>query len=45
MVETPEGRNVVITEPNGSRLENIDITWEDQVFFWWDEADPVVLTQ
>ena len=45
VVETPEGRNVVITEPNGSRLENIDITWEDQVFFWWDEADPVVLTQ
>ena len=45
VVETPEGRNVVVTEPNGSRLENIDITWEDQVFFWWDEADPVVLTQ
>ncbi len=45
IVETPNGRNVVITEPNGSRLENIDITWEDQVFFWWDEADPVVLTQ
>ena len=45
IVETAEGRNVVITEPNGSRLENIDITWEDRVFFWWDEADPVVLTQ
>ena len=45
IVEAASGRNVVITEPNGSRLENIDITWEDQVFFWWDEADPVVLTQ
>ena len=45
IVETAGGRNVVITEPNGSRLENIDVTWEDQVFFWWDEADPVVLTQ
>ena len=45
VVETAGGRNVVITEPNGSRLENIDITWEDRVFFWWDEADPVVLTQ
>ena len=45
VVETASGRTVVITEPNGSRLENIDITWEDQVFFWWDEADPVVLTQ
>jgi len=45
VVETASGRNVVVTEPNGSRLENIDITWEDRVFFWWDEADPVVLTQ
>jgi len=45
VVEAASGRTVVVTEPNGSRLENIDITWEDQVFFWWDEADPVVLTQ
>ena len=45
VVEMTDGRNVVITEPNGSRLENIDVTWEDQVFFWWDDADPVVLTQ
>ena len=45
VVEMSDGRTVVITEPNGSRLENIDVTWEDQVFFWWDEADPVVLTQ
>ncbi len=45
IVETPAGRKVVITEPNGSRLENLEVTWEDQVFFWWDEGDPVVLTQ
>lgn len=45
VVEMADGRNVVITEPNGSRLENIDVTWEDRVFFWWDDADPVVLTQ
>ncbi len=45
VVEMADGRTVVITEPNGSRLENIDITWEDRVYFWWDEADPVVLTQ
>jgi putrescine transport system ATP-binding protein len=45
VVEMADGRSVVITEPNGSRLENIDITWEDRVFFWWDEADPVILTQ
>jgi putrescine transport system ATP-binding protein len=45
IVEAAQGRHVIITEPNGSRLENIDITWEDRVFFWWDESDPVVLTQ
>ena len=45
IVETPAGRKVVITEPNGSRLENLEVTWDDQVFFWWDEGDPVVLTQ
>ena len=45
VVETEVGRTVAITEPNGSRLENIDITWEDRVFFWWDESDPVVLMQ
>jgi putrescine transport system ATP-binding protein len=21
----------------------LDITWEDNVFFWWDTADAVVL--
>jgi putrescine transport system ATP-binding protein len=45
VVEMADGRTVVITEANSSRLDNIDITWEDRVFFWWDEADPVVLTQ
>lgn len=45
VVEAANKRTVVITEPNGSRLDNLDITWEDRVFFWWDQADPVVLTQ
>lgn len=45
IVEMADGRTVVITEANSSRLANIDITWEDRVFFWWDEIDPVVLTQ
>lgn len=45
VVESDSGRSVTITEPNGSRLDNLDITWDDRVFFWWDEADPVVLTQ
>ena len=45
IVVTPQGTKVKITEPNGSRHELLDITWEDDVFFWWDDADPVVLTQ
>lgn len=45
VVEMADGRTVVISEPNSRRLANIDITWEDRVFFWWDEADPVILTQ
>jgi len=40
---TPQGVKVKITEPNGSRHELLDITWEDQVFFWWDDTDAVVL--
>ena len=45
IVEMSDGRRVLITEANSSRLDNIDITWEDPVFFWWDASDPVVLTQ
>jgi putrescine transport system ATP-binding protein len=40
---TPQGTKVKITEPNGSRHELLDITWEDEVFFWWDDLDAVVL--
>jgi len=40
---TPQGVRVKITEPNGSRHEMLDITWEDDVFFWWDDTDAVVL--
>jgi putrescine transport system ATP-binding protein len=43
IVVTPQGTKVKITEPNGSRHEQIDITWEDEVFFWWDDTDAVVL--
>jgi len=43
IVVTPQGTKVKITEPNGSRHELLDITWEDDVFFWWDTADAVVL--
>ena len=43
IVVTPQGTKVKITEPNGSRHEQLDITWEDDVFFWWDNTDAVVL--
>ena len=43
IVHTPQGTKVKITEPNGSRHELLDITWEDEVFFWWDDLDAVVL--
>ncbi|MDP2262369.1 MAG: polyamine ABC transporter ATP-binding protein [Hydrogenophaga sp.] len=43
IVVTPQGHKVKITEPNGSRHGLLDITWEDDVFFWWDDRDAVVL--
>ncbi len=43
IVVTPDGSKVKITEPNGSRHELLDITWEDDVFFWWDDTDGVAL--
>jgi putrescine transport system ATP-binding protein len=43
IVVTPQGTKIKITEPNGSRHELLDITWEDDVFFWWDDMDAVVL--
>jgi len=43
IVVTPQGTKVKITEPNGSRHEQLEVTWEDDVFFWWDDLDAVVL--
>ena len=43
IVVTPQGTRIKITEPNGSRHELLNITWEDDVFFWWDNTDAVVL--
>jgi putrescine transport system ATP-binding protein len=45
IVEVPGGRRVKITETNTTRHESSVITWEDEVFFWWDDIAPVVLTQ
>jgi putrescine transport system ATP-binding protein len=44
-VEMPGGRSVKITATNAMRQGSSDITWEDPVFFWWDDSAPVVLTQ
>ncbi len=43
IVVTPQGYRMKITEPNGSHLDLLDITWEDDVFFWWDDTDALVL--
>ena len=45
IVETGGGRSVKITQTNTTRDDGSDITWDDEVFFWWDDAAPVVLTQ
>ena len=45
IVEMAGGRRVKITEANQTRHANSDITWDDKVFFWWDDAAPVTLTQ
>jgi len=45
IVEMTGGRTVKITRANESRLGGSDITWNDNVFFWWDDAAPVTLTQ
>ncbi len=43
IVVAQDGSRVKITEPNGSRHDLLHITWEDMVFFWWDDTDGVAL--
>ncbi len=38
-----DGSRVRITEANSTRHDLLDITWEDEVFFWWDDEAAVVL--
>jgi len=45
LVEVQGGATVKILEANTSRYYGGDITWDDGVFFWFDETAPVVLTQ
>ena len=43
IVVASDGSRVKITEANTSRHELSDITWEDNVFFWWNDKAGVVL--
>jgi putrescine transport system ATP-binding protein len=40
---TSDGSRVKITEANTSRHELSQITWEDDIFFWWSDNVGVVL--
>ena len=43
--QSGEVSSVKITQTNTTRYDDSEITWGDPVFFWWDDAAPVVLTQ
>jgi putrescine transport system ATP-binding protein len=43
IVQSSDGKRLKITEANTSRHDLSDITWEDNVFFWWNDAAGVVL--
>lgn len=43
IVAASDGQKIKITEANTSRHELSDITWEDEVFFWWNDTAGVVL--
>lgn len=43
IVLATDGSKVKITEANTSRHDLSDITWEDDVYFWWDDRAGVVL--
>jgi putrescine transport system ATP-binding protein len=44
IVELPSKQRIKITQANTSRYETSDITWNDQVYFWWPEEAAIVLT-
>lgn len=43
IVTASDGRPVKVTEANTSRQELSDITWGDDVFFWWGDRSGIVL--
>jgi putrescine transport system ATP-binding protein len=43
IVLASDGSRIKITEANTSRHDLSDITWDDPVYFWWDDRAAVVL--
>ncbi|MDR7152211.1 putrescine transport system ATP-binding protein [Hydrogenophaga palleronii] len=43
IVQAGDGSRLKITEANTSRQDLSDITWEDEVYFWWGDRAGVVL--
>ena len=43
IVIASDGSRIKITEANTSRHDLSDITWDDSVYFWWDDRAAVVL--
>ena len=43
IVQASDGSRLKITEANTSRQDLSDITWEDEVYFWWGDRAGVVL--
>ncbi|HEX5739768.1 MAG TPA: hypothetical protein VFY22_14750 [Hydrogenophaga sp.] len=43
MVQAGDGSRLKITEANTSRPDLSDITWDDEVYFWWGDRAAVVL--
>lgn len=43
IVVASDGSRIKITEANTSRQDLSDITWEDDVYFWWGDRSAVVL--
>jgi putrescine transport system ATP-binding protein len=43
IVVASDGSRVKITEANTSRHDLSNITWEDDVYFWWSDSAGVVL--
>ena len=43
IVLATDGTRVKITEANTSHQELSDITWDDEVYFWWGDRSAIVL--